>query len=436
MAKKVLTIIKLQIPGGQANPAPPVGPALGQHGVNIMEFCKAYNAQTAHENGRIIPVEITVFEDRSFTFITKTPPAAVLIKEALGLESGSGEPNRHKVGRLTQAQLRSIAETKMPDLNARDVDEAMKVIAGTARSMGVETDMTRARQALSRRARAIDREQAYTPLAALRLLKETPAAKFDETVEVHFRLGLNVRHADEQLRGTIMLPHGIGKDVRVAVFAEGEKAREAEEAGADVVGSGGPRDEDRGRLPRLRRRDRDARPDERRRQARSRARPARAHAEPEDGHRDDGRRQGRLGREGGQARVPHRPRRQRAPPDREAELRRARAARELRRPRRGDRACEAVGREGSLHQADHAHDDDGARHPRRLDRHAGHRRGAGGSYSPGVGNPATTRRRPSAARGPAELAGGGPTEAGSVSAFRVRPSPPCAGFVVQEEMTC
>ena len=140
MAKKVLTLIKLQIPGGQANPAPPVGPALGQHGVNIMEFCKAFNAQTAQENGRITPVEITVFEDRSFTFITKTPPAAVLIKEALSLEKGSGEPNREKVGRLSQSQLRSIARTKMPDLNARDVDEAMKVIAGTARSMGVEVD--------------------------------------------------------------------------------------------------------------------------------------------------------------------------------------------------------------------------------------------------------------------------------------------------------
>jgi large subunit ribosomal protein L11 len=141
VAKKVLTIIKLQIPGGQANPAPPVGPALGQHGVNIMEFCKAFNAQTGDQNGRIIPVEITVFEDRSFTFITKTPPAAVLIKEALRIDKGSGEPNREKVGRLTQAQLRSIAETKMPDLNARDVEEAMKVIAGTARSMGVETDV-------------------------------------------------------------------------------------------------------------------------------------------------------------------------------------------------------------------------------------------------------------------------------------------------------
>ncbi|HXY17472.1 MAG TPA: 50S ribosomal protein L11 [Gaiellaceae bacterium] len=140
MAKKVLTIIKLQIPGGQANPAPPVGPALGQHGVNIVEFTKAFNAQTASENGRITPVEITVYEDRSFTFITKTPPAAVLIKEALGIESGSGEPNRVKVGTLTRSQLRSIAETKMPDLNANDVEQAMKVIAGTARSMGVEVE--------------------------------------------------------------------------------------------------------------------------------------------------------------------------------------------------------------------------------------------------------------------------------------------------------
>jgi large subunit ribosomal protein L11 len=141
VAKKILTMIKLQIPGGQANPAPPVGPALGQHGVNIMEFCKAFNAQTADQNGRITPVEITVYEDRSFDFITKTPPAAVLIKEALRIESGSGEPNREKVGRLTRDQVRQIAETKMPDLNARDVEEAMKVVAGTARSMGVETDV-------------------------------------------------------------------------------------------------------------------------------------------------------------------------------------------------------------------------------------------------------------------------------------------------------
>ena len=138
--KKVTGQVKLQIPAGKANPAPPVGPALGQHGVNIMEFCKAFNAETAAQNGRITPVEITVFEDRSFTFITKTPPAAVLIKEALRLEKGSPEPNRNKVGRLTKAQLRSIAETKLVDLNARDVDQAMKVIEGTARSMGVEVE--------------------------------------------------------------------------------------------------------------------------------------------------------------------------------------------------------------------------------------------------------------------------------------------------------
>jgi large subunit ribosomal protein L11 len=138
MARKVLTLIKLQVPGGAANPAPPVGPALGQHGVNIMEFCKAFNAQTQDQNGRIIPVEITVFEDRSFTFITKTPPAAVLIKEAAGIDKGSGEPNRNKVGKISQDQVRQIAETKMQDLNANDVDQAAKIIAGTARSMGVE----------------------------------------------------------------------------------------------------------------------------------------------------------------------------------------------------------------------------------------------------------------------------------------------------------
>ena len=138
MAKKILTLIKLQIPGGQANPAPPVGPALGQHGVNIMEFCKAFNAQTQQDTGTIIPVEITVYEDRSFTFITKTPPAAVLIKQAIGLDKGSGEPNREKVGTITSSQVRQIAETKLVDLNARDVDQAMRIIEGTARSMGVE----------------------------------------------------------------------------------------------------------------------------------------------------------------------------------------------------------------------------------------------------------------------------------------------------------
>ena len=138
MAKKqVAAVVKIQIPAGEASPAPPVGTALGPHGVQIMDFCKAYNAQTEGSRGQIIPVEITIFEDRSFTFITKTPPAAVLIKRAISLPKGSGEPNREKVGTITRAQLAEIAETKMEDLNANDIDAAVEMIAGTARSMGV-----------------------------------------------------------------------------------------------------------------------------------------------------------------------------------------------------------------------------------------------------------------------------------------------------------
>ena len=137
MAKKVIGFIKLQIPAGKANPAPPVGPALGQHGVNIMEFCKAFNAKTQEQMGKLIPVEITVFADRSFTFITKTPPAPSLLLEAVGIPKGSGEPNREKIGTVTKAQLKEIEEIKMPDLNASDVESAMRMIAGTARSMGI-----------------------------------------------------------------------------------------------------------------------------------------------------------------------------------------------------------------------------------------------------------------------------------------------------------
>ncbi len=137
MAKKIEGYIKLQIPAGQANPSPPVGPALGQKGVNIMEFCKQFNAKTADKAGLIIPVVITVYKDKSFTFITKTPPAAVLIKKSISLEKGSGEPNKVKVGKITTEQLKEIAEAKMPDLNANDIENAIRIIAGTARSMGV-----------------------------------------------------------------------------------------------------------------------------------------------------------------------------------------------------------------------------------------------------------------------------------------------------------
>ncbi len=138
--KKLAAVIKLQIQAGAATPAPPVGPALGQHGVNIMEFCKAYNAATESQRGQIVPVEISVYEDRSFTFITKTPPASRLILAAAGIEKGSGEPHKTKVARLTRDQVRSIAETKMPDLNANDLDAAEKIIAGTARQMGITVE--------------------------------------------------------------------------------------------------------------------------------------------------------------------------------------------------------------------------------------------------------------------------------------------------------
>jgi large subunit ribosomal protein L11 len=137
MPRKVVAIIKLALPAGKANPAPPVGPALGQHGVNIMAFCKEYNAKTSDKAGYIIPVEISVFEDRSFTFILKTPPASVLIKKAAKIETGASQPNKQKIGTITQAQLKEIAETKMPDLNANDIEAAMKIIAGTAKNMGV-----------------------------------------------------------------------------------------------------------------------------------------------------------------------------------------------------------------------------------------------------------------------------------------------------------
>jgi large subunit ribosomal protein L11 len=140
VAKKVVAMVKLQCPAGAANPSPPVGPALGQHGVNIMEFCKAFNARTQDKAGLIIPALITIYADRTFTFELKTPPASVLLKKAAKIEKGSGEPNRNKVGRVTKAQVREIAQMKLPDLNANDIDAAMKIVAGTARSMGLEVE--------------------------------------------------------------------------------------------------------------------------------------------------------------------------------------------------------------------------------------------------------------------------------------------------------
>lgn len=138
MAKKVVALVKLQVPAGKANPSPPIGPALGQHGVNIMDFCKAFNARTANDEGMITPVVITIYQDKTFTFITKTPPAAVLLKKAAGIAKGSGSPKAEKVGKVTRSQVEEIARTKMPDLNAPDMDNACRIIEGTARSMGLE----------------------------------------------------------------------------------------------------------------------------------------------------------------------------------------------------------------------------------------------------------------------------------------------------------
>jgi large subunit ribosomal protein L11 len=138
MAKKVVALVKLQVPAGKANPSPPIGPALGQHGVNIMDFCKAFNARTANDEGMIIPVVITIYQDKTFTFITKTPPAAVLLKKAAGIAKGSGSPKAEKVGKVTRSQVEEIARTKMPDLNAPDMENACRIIEGTARSMGLE----------------------------------------------------------------------------------------------------------------------------------------------------------------------------------------------------------------------------------------------------------------------------------------------------------
>ena len=211
MAQKVTGYVKLQIPAGKATPAPPVGPALGQHGVNIAAFTKEFNERTKNDAGLIIPVVITVYADRSFTFITKTPPAAVLIKKACNIEKASGVPNKEKVATISKEDVQKIAETKMRDLNA-------------------------ARKKYQDSAKQIDKATLYDTAEAMDLIVKTAPAKFDETVELHVKLGVDSRHADQQVRGAIVLPNGTGKSVRVLVFAKGDKAEAAKAAGADYVG--------------------------------------------------------------------------------------------------------------------------------------------------------------------------------------------------------
>src|SRR5215813_6682088 len=202
MAKKVTGYLKLQVPAGAANPSPPIGPALGQRGLNIMEFCKAFNAQTQKEEKNTpIPVIITIYADRSFTFEMKTPPMSYFLKQAAKIQSGSKAPGRDKAGKVTKAQVREIAEKKK---KARD---------------------------------GVDREKMYPLTEAIKMVKERANAKFDETIEVAINLGVDPRHADQMVRGVVLLPNGTGRSLRVGVFARGAKAEEAKAAGADVVGA-------------------------------------------------------------------------------------------------------------------------------------------------------------------------------------------------------
>ena len=203
MAKKVTGVVKLQIPAGAANPAPPVGPALGSAGVNIMQFCKEFNAKTAKDSGLVIPVIITVYQDRSFSLQFKSPPASVLLKKEAGLAKGSGVPNKNKVGKVTKAQLLKIVEMKKADLNTDDPEQAIKMIAGTARNMGIEV---------------------VTLEEAVKFVKDNAGAKFDETVDVYFHLGKELTKGDTAVRGTVKLPNGSGKTVKVCVFAGGDAA--------------------------------------------------------------------------------------------------------------------------------------------------------------------------------------------------------------------
>jgi large subunit ribosomal protein L1 len=251
MAKKIQTTIKLQLPAGKATPAPPVGTALGPHGLNIMDFCKQFNAKTAKEpDGMIFPVLVTVYTDRTFTFILKTPPASILLLRAAGIVKGSAEPNRNKVGKVTKKQVQEIAKIKLVDLNTTNLDSAVRTVMGTARNMGLEVveaykfrryeiegaeAMKKAGKHIENARKKVE-ARPYKLAEASELIKKTHHTKFNETVELAINLGVDPKHSDQVVRGTVVLPHGLGKSVRVLVIASGDKVREATEAGADFVG--------------------------------------------------------------------------------------------------------------------------------------------------------------------------------------------------------
>ncbi len=366
MAKKVLTTIKLQARAGQASPAPPVGPALGQHGINIMEFCKSFNAQTQSETGTIVPVVITVYEDRSFTFVTKTPPAAVLIREALRLEKGSGEPHRKKVGKLTARaaggdRRAQAARPQRPRRRARLAHHRRHRPLDGGRCGGAGVSTHHSRRHAEARAK-VDREREYQPAEAIALVKEPRRRQVRRVGRgAHPHRAQRPPRRRAAARHDRAAPRPRASDVKVAVFAQGAKVAEAEAAGADVVGA-----EDLaqriqegfdefdvaiatpdlmsvvGRLGRI-------------------LGPSGKMPNPKVGTVTMDVAKRRHGVQGRQGRVPHRPHRDRPPRDRQGLLRGARAARELRRRHRRADPRQAVGRQRPLPAHDHARLDDGAR---------------------------------------------------------------------------
>ena len=389
--KKVVGQIKLQIPAGKATPAPPVGPALGQAGRQHHGLLQGLQrARPAKDEGLIIPVVITVYADRSYTFITKTPPVAVLIKREAGIAKGSGEPNKNKVGKITLKQVEADREAEAPRPQRESLEAAINTVKGTARSMGVESPDSRFRPTTGRRwigaaggtlrsreggdegARRSDgtcrQEVSRRPGRRWRssLTTRCPRrwrrwrrhafAKFDETVEVAMRLGVDPKHADQMVRGTVILPHGLGgKAKKVLVVASGEKLKEAQDAGADHVGGDDmvTKIQD-GELAGLRRRRGHPRHDEVRRQAREGPRAARPHAQPQDGHRDLRRGQGRAGDQGRQGGVPRRQDGDHPRPHRQGLLRPRQAPGQRQGHHRQRAQGEAGGGQGQVREVDRA----------------------------------------------------------------------------------
>ncbi len=330
MAKKVTGFLKLQVPAGAANPSPPIGPALGQRGLAIMDFCKQFNAATAKmEKGMPIPVVITTYADRSFSFELKTPPVSYFIKKAAKLESGSKTPGRDKAGAITRTQVKEIAraEDEGPQLRYHRLGHEdgcrFRPLHGH-RGHGVIA-MTNLGKRTTKVREGIDREKLYSIDEAVKMIKDRAKAKFDETIEIAMNLGVDPRHADQMVRGVVLLPNGTGRTMRVGVFARGAKADEARAAGADVVGAedlvekvqGGTIDFDRciatpDLMPLVG-------------PARQGARAPRHDAESEGRHRDDGRHRCGQGRQGRLGRVPGREGRHRAGRRRQGVVRRREA---------------------------------------------------------------------------------------------------------------